>query len=330
MNSDEDIQKLTRVSPPQHGFSVAIFDRDAGIDARPRDWTIMIHWAMELMEHLLPADLLARLPEAVTTPHLEFTEEAESFPCYDGRTGDLLFTTKMPGGRRVTRQRLRKLLYEGLEGEVHWGKKLAALSSSSDDGAVCLAFEDGSAHRADFVLGADGSSSAVRRDLLGPEASRPRGSGFTFAGAVARYGDEAKVRAVVDRHPVAAMMLGSGAVAGVGVMAAEDPRDVAGWSVFWVQIWKGASAELTGREAVEHVKERVRDHRGLYCEPFASAVEWTPDGSVCDVNEMKYWVPVPWENKHRGRVTLAGDACHSMLPCKCRAFPSFLSKDTQS
>lgn len=276
----------------------------------------MIHWAIHLLENLLPADLLARLPEAVTTPHLEFTPDVETFPGYHGRTGDLVFESKLPGGRRVTRQRLRRLLYEGLEGDVHWGKKLASLSQAPNESAVRLAFEDGSEHQADFVLGADGSSSAVRRALLGPEKSSPSGSGFIFAMGVANYHDEAKMRAVVDKHPVAAMMMGTGPVSAVGVMQADDPHDMASWSTFWVDVWKGDSVELSGQDAIDYVKKRFRSRSGLYCEPFASAIEWTPDGSVCDVNEMKYWIPEPWENKYGGRVTLAGDACHSMLPCK--------------
>lgn len=268
------------------------------------------------MESLLPADLLSRLPEAVTTPHLNYTEDVETFPCYDGRTGELLFETKMPHGRRVTRQRLRKLLFEGLEANVQWGKKLASISQPSDKSAVRLEFEDGSVHHADFVLGADGSSSAVRRDLLGPEKSSSRGSGFTFAMGVANYHDEAKVRTIVDKHPVAAMMMGSGPITGVGVMRADDPRDMASWSTFWVGIWKGDIVELSGQDAIDHVKKLARSQSELYCEPFASAIEWTPDDSVCDINEMRYWIPVPWDNKYGGRVTLAGDACHSMLPCK--------------
>lgn len=292
-----------------------LFDRDTSINARSRDWTILIHWALPIMERLLPVDLLARLPEAVTTPYLDFTPEVETFPCYNGRTGDLTFNNKTPFARRVTRQRMRKLLVERLEENIRWGKKLVGISQQSITSAVRLEFEDSSNYEAEFVLGADGVSSAVRGHLLGPEKAKAARSGYMFAMGIVNYEDETKVKAIVDMHPVAAMMMGSGAVAGVGVMRADDMHDKASWSTFWVGLWKGESVDLSGQDAIDFMKNSVSEHPEFYCEPFGSAIVWTPDGSACDINEMKYWIPVPWNN-HGGRVTLAGDACHAMLPCK--------------
>lgn len=94
-------------------------------------------------------------------------------------------------------------------------------------------------------------------------------------------------------------------------MSAEDPNDVASWETFWVKVWRGHSVSLNGQEAIDYAK---KDLSGI-CEPFRSALEWTPAGSSCYLDEMKYWLPSPWET-HDGRVTLAGDAAHPMLPCK--------------
>lgn len=59
----------------------------------------------------------------------------------------------------------------------------------------------------------------------------------------------------------------------------------------------------------------------VFCEPYRSAAEWIPPDSRCNVDQLKYWAPKPWPNSH-GRVTLAGDAAHAVLPCKCPAlFP---------
>lgn len=270
---------------------------------------------MPLMERLLPAELVARLPEALTTPHLDFTDEVETFPCYHGKTGELVFNNKTPFGRRVTRQRMRALLLEGLEDHVRWGKRLVSISEAGEDSPVRLGFEDGSTYEADFVLGADGASSAVRRELLGPDKGAAGKSGTMFAIGVVNYDDEAKVKAIVGIHPVAAIMMGSGAVAAVGAMRADHPYDVASWSTFWTVLWKGQGVELEGQDAIDFIKDFVGKSPELYCEPFASAVEWTPDGSPCHINELRYWIPIPWDN-HGGRITLVGDACHAMLPCK--------------
>ena len=70
---------------------------------------------------------------------------------------------------------------------------------------------------------------------------------------------------------------------------------------------------MQGQEAIDLIKRETKGWR----EPYQSAIDWTPDGSACYIDEMRYWVPIPWENQFSGRVTLAGDAAHSMLPCTC-------------
>lgn len=94
-------------------------------------------------------------------------------------------------------------------------------------------------------------------------------------------------------------------------MSVDDPKDTSTWETFWVKVWRGHSVNLQGKEAIEYAKGDMSS----LCEPFQSAMEWTPEGSSCHLDEMKYWLPSRWET-HDGRVTLAGDAAHPMLPCK--------------
>lgn len=200
----------------KHGFDVEIFDRELSLDARLRDWTIVLHWAMPNMVKLLPEAVLENLSQAICNPHLEFDKDVESLPCYNGITGDLLFKSPLPGSRRVSRQRLRAVLSKGLK--INWNKALTGLSYPSDK-AVQLSFDDGSVSEADFVFGADGASSKVRGLLLGPDATQVQGSGFMFATCIVNYKDAEKVEAVVKAHPVAAITLGSNAGAGCGGMS---------------------------------------------------------------------------------------------------------------
>jgi len=51
------------------------------------------------------------------------------------------------------------------------------------------------------------------------------------------------------------------------------------------------------------------------CEPFRSAIRWIPAGSIFFATPLRYWVSAPWGNKG-GRVALAGDAAHAMLPSR--------------
>lgn len=199
----------------QNGFEVAVFERDADIDVRSRDWTILIHWAMPILARLLPEDVFNNFPKAICNPHLEFNEEVESLPCFNGLTGEILFKNATPGARRITRQGLRKVLAEGFE--VRWGKKLDQLSSTEE--SIQLKFEDGETYEADYVVGADGVSSTLRQLLLGPEAARPALSGFMFATGVVNYGDAEKTDFIVKAHPVTAIMMGTEAIGACGGMS---------------------------------------------------------------------------------------------------------------
>lgn len=83
------------------------------------------------------------------------------------------------------------------------------------------------------------------------------------------------------------------------------------WVTFWVKIWKGEPVSLQGAEALSFMKKNTDGLIGV----FKDAVEWTPEGSPCWINEMRYWIAEPWDNLD-GRVTLLGDAAHPMLICE--------------
>jgi 2-polyprenyl-6-methoxyphenol hydroxylase-like FAD-dependent oxidoreductase len=70
---------------------------------------------------------------------------------------------------------------------------------------------------------------------------------------------------------------------------------------------------LDGEKALQYYKEKTAQE----CEPYRSAAAWAPEGSRCHIDQLKYWVPVPWGDGACGRITLAGDAAHAILPCKC-------------
>ena len=83
------------------------------------------------------------------------------------------------------------------------------------------------------------------------------------------------------------------------------------WTTFWVKIWRGESVRLRDKPALDYIKSKTCALSGV----FQSAIDWTPEGSRVFIDEMGYWVPVPWDNLS-GRATLAGDAAHPMLICE--------------
>jgi 2-polyprenyl-6-methoxyphenol hydroxylase-like FAD-dependent oxidoreductase len=72
--------------------------------------------------------------------------------------------------RPVSRTTLRRVLLEGLDDVVHFGKTLVAFEDEPD-GRVTAVFADGSRETADLLVGADGANSRVRSQLL-PDAKR--------------------------------------------------------------------------------------------------------------------------------------------------------------
>src|SRR6266699_683365 len=102
-------------------------------------------------------------------------------------------------------------------------------------------------------------------------------------------------------------------------MYVDDPADKSTWTTFWAKIWRGEPVKLQGEDAFNYIRETTKGQ----LDPFQSAIEWTPKESPCYIDEMRYWVPIPFDN-HSGRVTLAGDAAHPMLICECapRSIPA--------
>jgi len=192
-----------------------ILESEKHVDARPRDWTIVLHWALPTFSKLLPNAVLANLDKAICNPRLDFTPDVECLPCFNGITGDLIFKSPMPGSRRVSRQRLRQVLLEGLD--VQWDKMLVDISSTTEH--VTLTFADNSTVQADFVLGADGSSSTVRSLLFhGDPRANVVPSGYYIATVIIRHDEAAKVEPVHNFHPVATVMMGTCSVVGLGSM----------------------------------------------------------------------------------------------------------------
>lgn len=173
---------------------------------------MLVHWAMPIFQRLLPKNVLSDLDSAICNPHLQFDAETEMLPIYNGVTGNLLFSSPTPGARRVSRRRMRALLSRGID--IRWNMSLQKITETVN--GITAEFKNGEAIDAEFLLGADGASSKVREILVGTEKAQARGSGFLFATGINQYRDVEKTNAIVDKHPVAALMMGTSSVGGIG------------------------------------------------------------------------------------------------------------------
>ncbi len=166
------------------------------------------------------------------------------------------------------------LLQELGDGTLRRGMRLTGLDGEE------LRFADGSAERADLVVGADGINSVVRAALVGD--GEPRDSGLVAFRGVAQFdGEVAEGEWWGPRGSAGMLRLGGG-------------------RVYWFVCFRG-----------EPVPEALSSHLADFGPGLAEVVERTPEEAVLlhrlfDRKPLRHWSDGPR--------TLLGDAAHPMLP----------------
>jgi 2-polyprenyl-6-methoxyphenol hydroxylase-like FAD-dependent oxidoreductase len=304
---------------------VDVFERDATKTERLQGYRLSIdQTGRRSLEACLPQSRLERLVAQSARP-------SEGVTFLDHRLNRLLAIDFHPGHPRasngsdrdmpVGRAALRRMLLEGLDDVVHFGKTFERFEERPD-GTVAAHFADGSVATGDVLVGADGASSRVRRQLL-PDAQR------VDTGIVAVSGKRAMNDSVRATTPAAilrgpTLILGphgrflfAGAVeydhnhGNVEDETAPADRDE---YVMW-----GFS---TRREAFALPRDRETPEAGASKDAVVALMSgWHPgllrlvrqsDDSTLTSFRVQTSVPIdPWPTR---RVTLLGDALHNMTP----------------
>ncbi len=99
-------------------IAFTIFERDPDVSFRGKGWGLTIHWALSTFISLLPQHLVDRLPEVYVDTEATKRGENGNFLFFDLKSGAAKW--KVPPNKRirVSRERLRALLLEGLEIQV--------------------------------------------------------------------------------------------------------------------------------------------------------------------------------------------------------------------
>ncbi|ETS75732.1 hypothetical protein PFICI_12676 [Pestalotiopsis fici W106-1] len=147
----------------KQGISYEIFERDENDHDRLQGWSIAIHSMLDELKGLLPNDL----PPVEVTSNILPLNLVPEFAFYPQDASRKLGVRDEGNGEiiRANRRRLREWLSTNIP--VQYDKKAKTLEEKKD--SVTVQFQDGTSATGSILVGADGSRSIVRQQLLGKQ-----------------------------------------------------------------------------------------------------------------------------------------------------------------
>ncbi|KAL1988839.1 hypothetical protein VTN96DRAFT_7723 [Rasamsonia emersonii] len=294
----------------KNGIRYTIFEKEVKLNYRSNEWTMAIHWALDRLERLFPADVFAKLADVSCNPAIPI-DAGGNYPIIHGETGDLLAGVPYAKGLRVPRSRMRALSAEGIE--VQYGKNLVDVAFNESGDGVIASFSDGTIVAGSILIGADGPRSKVREIAMG-SADKARVSKFPIfhTNMTVCYGDADKARYLRQRFPTSYLALSQRSFHAFQSISSmpDGPDHPESWVFHLAMAWLGDNDnQLSYKERLALIKERAKE----LGEPARSAFQWIPEDTQVHKADISYWIPQPWDN-HGGRMTLVGDAAHPMPP----------------
>jgi 2-polyprenyl-6-methoxyphenol hydroxylase-like FAD-dependent oxidoreductase len=157
----------------QAGISVGVYERDESPASRPQGYRIHIDpQGSTALHQCLPAHLWELFDSTGGDFSQGFsivTEQLDELLSRNGDAGDAIARH-----RSISRITLRRILLAGLEDNVKFNKRFVGFEEASN-GRIVIHFADGNSARADLLVAADGVHSGVRKQYL-PQAE-PRETG---------------------------------------------------------------------------------------------------------------------------------------------------------
>ncbi|KAK7046535.1 hypothetical protein R3P38DRAFT_2874268 [Favolaschia claudopus] len=298
------------------GIPFIVFERDPSPLARDGGWGITIHWALPALQKCLPSKLFDTLDSVQVDPE-QGRSDTGRFVFLDISTAEAKYTIPPAPRRRLNRMKLHALLRQGLEHHLRWDKTFVGFTEDED--GVSVEFADGSKERGYMLIGVDGSTSRVRRLLVGEEAGRLQPVGANFIGVIVRLSEEAvaplrKIDPLLFQgsHPDTGnfmwfSILSTPEVNGSGEDG-KEPYYEGQINVSWLT--KGPGVPAGNEERLALMKEAAQAGTGFH-KTLRDMIVAIPAGTPVVEVKLADWPTMRW-TPCDGRITLAGDAAHAM------------------
>ncbi|KAL8420477.1 hypothetical protein RB594_003314 [Gaeumannomyces avenae] len=295
----------------------SIFER--GEDGHTQGWAIAVHGIVKELVASLPDDLP---PLAESVNHLRalgnVPAEFVFYPAGDGaaglRFGDDGSNTHLV---RANRALLREYLSTNID--IQYGKKAVAAAQEGD--RVTVRFEDGTSAEGDILVGADGVHSAIRRSILpGPD----RLETLPFAcimGEVPLSGEAMRRQMALGRsaYIMRPPYPGGKGQFFVGTNVVRDGGDCADF--YWMMLFAQEEGDTDPDDLARHwhatssradLLERAVAESRLMDPALSEVVRQTPAEGIVKPPLVLRALHLP--GLPVGRMTLLGDATHTMPP----------------
>ncbi|KAG0165556.1 hypothetical protein DFQ28_008452 [Apophysomyces sp. BC1034] len=303
----------------QKSIPYRIFERDKNPHHRDQGWAMTLHFCLDFLKKAIDPTHYDTLPaKASVYPR----DSATAVVLVNGRTLETQVLLDQPtilarnyATCRINRPRFRQWLLEQID--VEWNQRLR--SYAADEGGVTITMEDGKEIHGSILVGADGVNSAVCKQLIGSEEfSRTTTVNPVRALAGVRWLDKEAydlVQAFSSTVFVAHGCLKTGETVAMFVTINDISADGDRYQIFWSLSRYDPKGTLPRQGTNEG---RLNQAKAWASEAFEGSLKQLvldspPDTAVTDVNVRER---PPHEalkfNSTNGRVTLVGDAAHTM------------------
>jgi 2-polyprenyl-6-methoxyphenol hydroxylase-like FAD-dependent oxidoreductase len=273
-----------------------------------------LHWGAPVLKSLLPDEAWERVQTVQVDPTVP-TKALDKLAFLNSKTGEEMGAAEIDNFYRLKRSKLRAMLAENVD--IKFGKMLANIEDSQDGNTITAKFEDGTLAKGMLIVGADGARSVTRQIAVGTDAAFSRRIPFAATFVQASFTREQAIRLRSWHSLYLGGIHPKGLFSFFGIQDASDSTRPESWVFFFYISWPSSleeqenTANWTNEQRLTQAKELAKE----YADPWKSAYQWLADDHPVWYMGMSDWDPGAEDhrwNNHEGRVTLAGDAAHTM------------------